>query len=375
MSQLEIVSVKTDRFRSVISSQDDLEELCSLTENFTLEDILMTNTLIDMTKSINDMKVLETFGNIPESFIEEVKEVKAVDYKICPECNVPCKICDTIIICESCGMERDWNSHSHDTYSMSIDQNYNTSSNSFMTFNIIGLNSYCYNRSFLKSCADYSMYRSTGNKKDIINRIYQYEGSKPPLNIINAVADLFDKIKNNGYVHRGMIKLGVIGACLYYVSIMNNVTRTPKEIALIMNIDEKFLSKGDRILQELNELKVIQIPTGYKPINDYLSMYLPALGIPEKYRQFIIDMISRAERKRLHIRHESRLTTKVIGVIYILTTRVPELKHIKKETISNECGNISKSTFIRYYTLINDNYKLMKKPFRKHKIPMNSNWK
>src|SRR6476661_201561 len=193
---------------------------------------------------------------------------KNINYNICPLCNIPGEINDTLIICEKCGMERIWDAHTSDTYSMTIDQNYNTTNNSFMAFSIVGNGSYCYNRSLLKTCANYSVYRNSNNKKDIINKIYQYEGNKPPANVIKETSELFDEIKNKGYVYRGDSKLGVIAACMYYISIKNNLPRTPKEISSIFKIDEKFLSQGDRIIQELNELGVINIQTNYRPVND-----------------------------------------------------------------------------------------------------------
>lgn len=360
-----------------ISHIDDITiENDNLVEN--TDDDFMNSILLNNEIDIDHNKIIASMQHILTAFKDDIdilndgsiKELETINHKLCPDCNVVCKIYDIFIICEQCGLEREWDMHSSNLYSMSIDQNYNTTNNSYMTFNIIGVNSYHYNRSFLKTCADYSAYRNNNNKKEIFNKIYQYEGNKPPHNIINAAAELFDQIKNKGYVYRGDGKLGVIGACLYYASIMNNLTRTPKEIALIMNIDDKFLSHGDRILQELNELGIITIPTDYKPLNDYLNQFFPALGIPDKYKEFVVAIIARAERKHLHIKNESRTTTKIIGVIYLLTQRVPELKHIKKDTISIECNRISKSTFIKYYTLISDNYKIMKKLFGKYKIPL-----
>lgn len=352
---------------AVQTEQDDTD--------FDINDMLIPLD-INYTKIISEMNnIIDIYAQGNDIFestkkLKKIETVHSVDYSMCPTCNIVGKIHETLIICEKCGMERVWDSHSHDLYSMTIDQNYNTASSSFVSFAVIGQNAYCYNRSFLKTCSDYSAFRNNSNRKEIINKIYQYEGNKPPMNVINATAEIFDQIKNKGYVYRGDGKLGIIGACLYYASIQNNLTRTPKEISLIMGIDEKFLSAGDRILQELNEIGIINIETSYKPLNDYLSMFMPALGIPEKYKQFVIDIITRAERKHLHIRHESRLTSKVVGVLYLLTKRVPELSHIKKDTISEECSKISKSTFIRYATLIMDNIHIMKKPFRKHHISM-----
>lgn len=335
---------------------------------FNFDNMVINNKIItEIEKLISDNVDFKFVKQTIET-VNEPEPVVDIDHNMCPLCKVACKIYDTFIICEKCGMERVYDIHSHDQYSMTIEENYNTANNSFMTFNIIGKDSYCYNRSYLKTCSDYTAYRNNSNRKDIIQRIDQYEGNKPPKNIINSTIRIFDEIKNAGYVYRGNGKWGVIGACLYYASIQHNLTRTPKEVSLIMGIDEKFLSQGDRVLMSLNELKVIDIQINYRPIHDYISQYFPILGIPEKYRDFVIHIISRAERKHLHIRHESRLTTKIVGVIYLLTRRVPELRHIKKDLISIECGSISKSTFIKYYTLIMDNFKIMKKSFRKFKI-------
>lgn len=301
-----------------------------------------------------------------------IKNIKR-DYKKCPKCGIYCKISNNLIICELCGLERPWDEN--DKFSITYTQNYNTSSNSFMVFNIIGQNSYCYQRSFLKTCANYSSYRNNNNKKEIINKIYQYSGNKIPINICNLTAELFDQIKQKGYVYRGNGKWGVIGACLFYACIMHNLTRTPREIANIIGIEDRFLSQGDKILQELNELGIISIPTTFKPLGDYIDQFFSALNISMKYKQFIIDLISTAERKYLHIGNESRMTTKCIGCIYLLTRRIPALKKIKKCKISKECIKISKSTFIRYYNLLMDNPKVIKKVFKKHHIPMPVEWK
>lgn len=368
---MELGFSKTIKALYVEETEDTIEQ------DILLDDYFFEST-IDISNLINQMgSILDVFSDtaLPTSIDRVNTTAIDVDYKICPQCDIQCKIHETMIVCEKCGLEREWNCHSNSLYSSTIEQCYNTASNSFMTFNIIGTNSYCYNRSFLKTCSDYTAYRTNNNKKEIINRIYQYEGNKPPHNIINAAADLFDEIKLAGYVYRGDGKLGVIGACLYYASILNNLTRTPKDIALIMGIDEKFLSHGDRILQELNELQVITIPTNYKPILDYINQFFPALSIPDVYKDFVVDIIKRAERKHLHIKNESRLTTKVVGAIYLLTRRVPGLRYIKTETISRECNNICKSTFMKYSQLITDNYRIMKKPFRKHKIQCPISWR
>ncbi len=304
----------------------------------------------------------------------QVLEISA-DEKLCPDCQTPCILQETSLICEKCGLEREWDEHLNNGYNASIEQNYNTSSASFMSYKVTGHGSYRYHKLLLRACANYNTYRYNTNKKEIINKIHHYEGNKPPQNVINDTADLFDAIKQKGAVFRGNGKWGVIGACLYYTCIKHNLTRTPREIAAIVGVEEKFLSQGDRILQEYNELGIINISTNHKPTQDYLDQYFPILGISPKYKQFIVDIIARAEKKHLHVTNESRTTTKIIGAIYLLCCRVPSLQHIKKERISAACGNISKTTFVRYYNLLMDNHDVLKRVFKKHRIPMPLKWR
>jgi len=227
----------------------------------------------------------------------------------------------------------------------------------------------------MKSCSNYKAFRNNNNLKTFENIIFQYKGSKPSKNIIKDASDLFDSIISKGYVFRKNGKKAVMSACLYYTCIMNNVTRSPKNIASIMNIDEKTWSKGDKILQELNEENIIDIPVNYNPLKDYIKRFLSALHINEQYEQFIYDLILRAEEKNLHVYNESRTSTKCVGAIYLLVSRVKSLRYIKKNDISKECGNISKNTFYKYYQLLYNNHKYIKKTFKKHRIPMPLKWK
>jgi len=109
-------------------------------------------------------------------------------------------------------------------------------------------------------------------------------------------------------------------------------------------------------------------------MDDYIRRYFMLLNIPNKYQSFIIDIIERADKKYLHINNESRGSTKCIGAIYMLCSRIPELYYITRDIISREC-KISKTSFIKYYAMLYANGMLLKKIFRKHKIPMPIEWK
>lgn len=328
----------------------------------------------DIRNVYNPYQDTDDINNIDLEIQVDITDQKLNKFNICPKCKIENQITDGSIYCNKCGLETAIIDDAN-KFSFSVDKDHNTSNNSFMSFNFIGKNSYCYQRSFLKTCANYSSFRKNNNRKDLYNYNYQYEGKKIPKSSIKLAIELFSKIKDNNCVFRGNGKKGVLGACLFYACVMNHITKTPREIASIMSIEERFLSHGDRIVQELNERGIISIPTILRPLNDYLDQYFPSLGIDIKYKSFIVDLIERAEKKNIHIINDSRTTTKCIGAIYMLITRIKNLRLIiTKDKIVSEC-NISKSTFIRYYNLLLTNWKILKPVFVKHRIPMPNGWR
>ena len=352
-------------------NDDDSDQWLSLLKDISNEDDDIEGSISHNYEIMKNM----TTDKIPSVNLEKKLDMtdKTVDYTICPTCNIKRFIGDGVMRCHKCGLEAKL-IDDDDKYSASIEKDYNVSKNSFMSFNIVGKNSYCYQRSFLKTCANYSSFRKNNNRKEMYDHNYQHTGKKIPKNAIKLSIELFSKIKEKNFVYRGNGKKGVLGACLFYACVIHNITKTPREIASVMGIEERFLSQGDRIVQEHNEAGIINIPTTLRPLRDYVDQYFPALGIPDKYKIFVIDIIEKSERKNVHIRNDSRTTTKCIGAIYLLITRIKSLQHITKDDIVVEC-NISKSTFIRYYNLLLANYLILKPVFKRHRIPQPNHWR
>jgi transcription initiation factor TFIIIB Brf1 subunit/transcription initiation factor TFIIB len=340
---------------------------CSSDWDLFFEELVATDSKLDPSAIISPTDDLV-------DLFEEEKHIEFVDYKMCPQCQIKCKVQDNVLICEQCGLERECREYV-DVYNAGLGQNYNTTSNSHVTFKIIGKNSYHNQRSMLKTCSNYSIFRCNSNKKEFNDIVFRYEGDRPPLNVVMTAAEMFDKILMAGNVYRKNGKRGVMAACMYYSCIIHGLTRSPKAIIDLMGTEEKFLSQGDRILQHMNERGIIDIPVHHDPYNDYFTRYFAILGIPEKYKTFARDLIRRAERKHLHVGSESRTTTKCIGVVYLLTQRVPDLKHITKDMITEACGNISKVTVPKYYEILMANGLVLKKCFKKHGVPMPRSWK
>lgn len=314
----------------------------------------------------------QTFPERVYSSSEDEEELLVVDPLLCPTCDIGGELYGGQITCRQCGMKR---SYVKNMRNYIVDSNnYNVSEEIFMSFKLVGKNAYYNNRSLMRTCSSYAAYSRNQILKEVLEKNFQYHGKKIPKDVINLAIDIFTTIKNSKLVFRGNGKWGVVGACMFYACAMKGVTKTPREISNVIDVEEKFISQGDRILQDLNEKGVIEIPTFIQPLQDYIKQYFAALYIPDKYTQFIIDLIDRAEKKYIHIMHDSRLTTKCVGAILMLVTRVKELRHIDKDMLCAEC-NISKSTFTRYYNLLRSNHKKLRKVFKKHQIPMENEWR
>lgn len=196
-----------------------------------------------------------------------------------------------------------------------------------------------------------------------------------PADIAREAIEMFEMTRGCGRVFRKEHKWGVIGACIYHICMKRKITKTLNEIAHACEVHEKYISMGDRFLQSLNESGVITLSTKVNPISDYLDRYFAILGIDAKYKQFLVDLIARVEKKKLHLIYDSKNNTRCIGAVYILVTRIPALRaKISNEMIEKACG-ISKATFTKMYNMVHIYYRIFKKVFRIHKIPMPSYWK
>jgi len=293
----------------------------------------------------------------------------------CESCSGIQQIFNNVLICTVCGLETKQLAISFDDTTTSVVNDSNVNDKGYMSMRVTGKGSYGYNRNLLKSCANYSQYRKINTLKEMHNWNAQSTGMKLPKNVMDEANNMFAKIKEKGYVYRKDVKKGVQSACLYYACYNNGISKTPNEIAQIAQIAEKFHSAGDRILRDLNERGIIDLPNKINPIIDYVERYFELLGIPKKYKDFVLDIIERADRDKLHVLCDSKNNTKCIGAIYMLIDRVPELrKAIDKDKIDKEC-EISKTTFIKYFSLLCKYYRKFVPIFAKHKIPMKSAWR
>ncbi len=276
--------------------------------------------------------------------------------------------------CQGCGKQKDSTEFTEESngFCRSTNLNHNTSSSAFMPFRFVGTGAGKYQKSLLKTSSDYTVYRKNINTKEFYRYNNQFNGRKVPKSALNLAIEKFTTIKKSGKIFRNFGKRGVMGACLTYACIELGITKPPRDIAAIMDIEEKFLSQGDRIVREMHENGVLNIITKTRPIEDHIKQYFCALEIDEKYKCFVSDLIQRAEDKKLHIMNDSRPTTKCAGAIFMLTVRLK--LNITQDQIADECS-ISKTTFKRYYRMLYLHHNKLRKIFIKHKIPMPKEWR
>ena len=342
----------------------------------------LTNDIIKSNKyksSIFDkLSILNKSNNIINTIDENELETKLdinninKNCKLCINCNSSLTINYNQTVCNNCGFENSYDI-SFDNDNTFMDSSY--SNNDFVNFKITGKNSYSLQKTTLKICSNYDQYR----KLTIIREINLWNNHssefKIPKHIMREAIEMFCKIKKADYVFRKDNKKGVLSACLYYSCYNNGIIKTPQEMSKYVGIQEKFHSYGDRVLQDLNDKGIISIPNKMDSINKYIDKYFELLEIDKIYKPFIINIINKLEELNIHLLHDSKNNTKCIGAIYLLTQRIPKLKqNITKEKIEKEC-KISKTTFIRYFKIINAYYKVVKVIFKRHAIPMPIEWK
>jgi hypothetical protein len=291
----------------------------------------------------------------------------------CTSCGSDLIQTDGVFICKGCGVELDTAGPSV-PYSTAAITDCNVNSDVFMALKIVGRDSYRNNRSLVAACGDYNKHSRFNTEKTMMAWNHVCKKHSIPKSVIRIANEMYCLIREKR-VYRKNGKNGVISACLYYACLQAGISKTPTEIASFTGIEDRFHSKGDRILRGLNEEGIIKLPDKVNPISDYTTRYMQLLDIDLQHRPFVLDLIATAEKHNLHVLHDSKNNTKCVGSLYMLVERIPDLKkRISKDLIEKEC-NISKTTFLKYYNMIHAYYKLFKKVFKKHGVAMPLSWK
>lgn len=311
-----------------------------------------------------------SFMTVPECRPAEPTVLFKNSRKLCP-CGESMVNENNALVCLKCGLTLACSSSC-------TDEQYNeTRKNTSTQMRIIGSGSKAYGqKKALQRTSDYKEYRDVISHKNLINiNSNSLTNKRLPKAVLDYATHMFSLVQQHGCVVRMDVKTGVLSGCLYYACYLNNISKTPAEIASMTGVAERFLSMGERILRDLAERGVLDLPERVNPISDYITRYMEMLNIDKKYLQFVCEIIEVAGRNKLHVLSDSRNTTKCIGALYMLIERVPELrKTITDERIIKTCI-ISKTTYMKYANICWKFYKKFVPCFVKHQIPMKNAWR
>ncbi len=291
------------------------------------------------------------------------------DIPTCDNCSCLMAKFDLQFVCETCGCEEDILGDDTDAaaeyYARGGTNGNNTTSNSSAPLRICGPGAHMLQKKMIGSVSNYKVQQRKNTIEEMVNTVYQYNGAKIPDNVVLEAAELYYAVQQCA-IHRGDVKRGAQAACLYRKCIENGITRKPKEIADIFNIQQEDLSFGEKILDKLiSEGQLDMSPAQMyfdadNEVESFTDRYLEDLDISDsglitpaqlsEYRSFIKQLIKFTLDK--HIADSSIPSSKCAGAIYILTLKREEL-NVRWNDIQTKC-KISKSTFTRFAKAVLD---------------------
>jgi transcription initiation factor TFIIIB Brf1 subunit/transcription initiation factor TFIIB len=285
--------------------------------------------------------------------------------KLCPDCETRIQPMQSSYICPNCSRDIQIYEYKNE-YSDSIVNNYNTSNNCAQSLRVVGKDANRYARALYKSTLNYDIIRSNTTRKQLNRYNAQSNHIKLPIFVLKEAAGLYKEFQKHTKVKRGKGRLGVLGACLSFICDKHKLSKQPKEIANFLEIEEAYLSKGDKLLRKAHADGFIDILVHYDPTDSYVERYFAVLDIDEKYKDFILEIIERSLNKDMKGLNRSRINTQCIGAIYALKIQLNLPFTIKEIT---ESCRISKTTFMRYYDFLMKNTKKLNPICKKHGIP------
>jgi hypothetical protein len=330
-------------------------------------------------------------------------------------------------VCHGCGKQGDY---CYDSIVDDVDRTstgndastYNTYSSASAPLTITGPGGHIQRRGIIGGNASYKKAQEKTTRKEFQQILSSSEiGQQIPPEVRREAEDLFLSIQGQKIL-RASHRTGTMAACLDVKCAAHMIPRKCKEISEMFGIMRSTLSAGHSTLNKLIERGLID--EQIKPVTTsrshgkdspeivgYINRYFEGLDIPlddgygiyegadaahieeimeimededrdntewhPNYKRFALDLIRFTQTFK--IADTSMDSSKCAGIIYILSTRIPELD-ILPEHIEREC-NISKSTFLKFANEIDrflntydpDSQKTKRKMrhlFKKYDIPL-----
>lgn len=287
------------------------------------------------------------------------------NYKNCDDCNIQMQPnINNTLTCPNCGFIKNVIIENLE-YEPSM-SGYNTNENYHIPIKCIGKNSFQYQKYLRNNTSQYSIIQETTLKKLLEKLNYQSEDFVIPKNILSNVLIQYKKIRETSKIHRGEILKGILGSLIYYECLKEGIIRKPKELARWYSISENDLSKGDKILRELEEKGIIELPINKDFNIEYINCYLKRINIDIKYESFLIELLNQINKLKIG-NPNARLSTKIASLIFLLI--ISKKYNISSDEIAKEF-DISISTFKSFYMEIFKNKEKLKTILEKYDVQL-----
>jgi transcription initiation factor TFIIIB Brf1 subunit/transcription initiation factor TFIIB len=286
------------------------------------------------------------------------------NYKNCETCNVQMQPnINNTLTCPKCGYLKNVIIENLE-YEPSM-AGYNTNETFHIPIKCIGKNSFQYQKYLRNNTSQYSIIQESTIRKMLEKINFHSTGFVVPKNIINNVLNQYKKIRECSKIHRGEILKGILGSLIYYECLKEGIIRKPKEFAKWYSINENDLSKGDKILRELEEKGLIELPIYTNYETDYIKSYLKRIEIDIKHADVLYELLEVINKNKIG-NPNARLSTKIASLIFLIVIAY-KYNNITAEIISNEF-DISISTFKSFYSEIFKNKHHLEDILNKHNI-------
>jgi transcription initiation factor TFIIIB Brf1 subunit/transcription initiation factor TFIIB len=156
------------------------------------------------------------------------------------------------------------------------------------------------------------------------------------------------KNKNKYIITRGINRISIIGACVYFACERKNISRTPKEIAKMFNISLVDINRGCKKFSKLIKQKNFDLNIGICSSENFVMRYCNKLKLKEKDTNTSIMIVKNIDKLKIITDHTP---LSIAAASILLMATINNLKTITKKIIASEF-EISVTTLIKTYKKI-----------------------
>jgi transcription initiation factor TFIIIB Brf1 subunit/transcription initiation factor TFIIB len=183
--------------------------------------------------------------------------------------------------------------------------------------------------------------------------------------VLQETTELYGMVQQH-HVRRGRERLGAMAACLAIVCNNHGISKKPRELAAFVQVDEKHVSNGDKLLREMQSRGELTIDINFDPSLAFISQNFTMMEVDFKWTQCAMDVIARADGRDMRGENHSRSSTKCAALTYLLGKQLG--LPYSRDDIAKKC-KISHATFAKYYEYLLRNRKRINPVLRAHGVP------